>query len=338
MFHFCTYFDQHYLSRGLALYRSLRERCPDFQLWVLCMDSTAYRILKELRLPSVHPIGLEEFERDDEPLRIAKTNRSRIEYYFTCTPCLPLYLLNKQPEIDLITYLDADLFFFASPAPLFEEMGKGSIAIIAHRFPPNSSSAEVVGTYNVGFLSFRRDRNGLACLQWWRQRCIEWCYDRKENGRFGDQKYLDDWPTAFQGVVVLQHKGANLGSWNVRNYRLSYDGQSVFVDDQPLICVHFDSLRRPKKWLYVLVWTARDLHSLCVLRRGIVLPYLRNLQETASLKLCQAGGTGGGIRTHPTRPGADLPGLSVVDFRTLVDIAKYLLRGRYYLSVFGRLI
>ena len=112
MFYFCTYFDQHYLARGLALYQSIREHCSEFRLWVLCMDDTTYRILTELNLPGVYPIVLEEFERDDEPLKIAKTNRSRIEYYFTCTPSLPLYILNHWPEVGLITYIDADLFFF----------------------------------------------------------------------------------------------------------------------------------------------------------------------------------------------------------------------------------
>src|SRR5262249_12108200 len=132
MYYFCTYFDQHYLTRGLALYDSLRRHCPPFRLWVLCMDHMTYEVLQRLQLPGLNPIALQELERDDEALRTAKQNRSKIEYYFTCTPSLPLFVLKNWSDVDVITYLDADLSFFASPKPLFDEMGARSIAIIRH--------------------------------------------------------------------------------------------------------------------------------------------------------------------------------------------------------------
>ena len=282
MYYFCTYFDQYYMARGLALYRSLREHCPTFKLWVLCMDHETYQSLEKLGLPGLHPIALQEFERHDAPLQSAKQNRSRIEYYFTCTPSLPLYVLNNWPEVNLITYLDADLFFFASPVPLFEELGTGSIAIIGHRFPPHLRQNERYGIYNVGWLSFRRDENGLTCLHWWRERCIEWCYDREEDGRFADQKYLDDWPSRFQNVVVLEHKGANVAPWNLANYRLYHrQGNTVIVDDQPLIFFHFHGLKRIATWLYDPNWQWYQVNPLRILRRRIYSSYIRVLLDTS---------------------------------------------------------
>ena len=278
MFNFCTYFDQHYLARGLALYSSLRERCPEFRLWVLCMDDTTYRTLTELNLHGLCPIALEEFERNDEPLKTAKANRSKIEYYFTCTPSLLLYVFNHWPEVDLITYIDADLFFFASPAPLFEELGTNSIAIIGHRFPPYLKVLEQYGIYNVGWLSFRRDVNGLACLQWWRERCIEWCYDRLEAGRFADQKYLNDWTTRFRNVVVLEHKGANVALWNLGNYHLEYqNGNTVMVDKQPLLFFHFHGLKKNASWWYSPDWKSYSVAPSMLLRRRIYAPYIKTL-------------------------------------------------------------
>lgn len=277
MYYFCTYFDQNYLPRGLALYRSLREHCSEFKLWVLCMDNTSYGILEKIGLPGVYPLSLEEFERNDEPLRSAKQNRSRIEYYFTCTPSLPLYILNNWPEVDLITYLDADIFFFSSPIPLFEELGDGSIAIIGHRFPPYLLYKEIYGIYNVGWLSFRRDENALACLHWWRERCIEWCYDREEDGRFADQKYLDDWPNRFTNVVVLEHKGANLAPWNVSKYRLHHDKSGILVDSQPLIFFHFHGLKMITNWLYDPSWIEYSVKSSTTLRKRIYGVYLKVL-------------------------------------------------------------
>ncbi len=112
MNYFCTYFDHRYLSRGIALYRSLKEHCPDFKLWVLCLSCECYEILNQLNLDSVCLIPLADIEEGDKELLKAKGNRSLIEYYFTLTPSLPLYILNHFSEVDLITYLDSDLFSF----------------------------------------------------------------------------------------------------------------------------------------------------------------------------------------------------------------------------------
>lgn len=279
MYSFCTSFDRNYLPRGLALYRSLREHCPGFRLWVLCLDSATHEALTRLALPEVEPIALQDFESGDAPLLEAKANRSRVEYYFTCTASLVLYVLDHWPALDLVTYLDADLFFFASPAPLFEELGSGSVAIIGHRFSPGLRHREVYGVYNVGWVSFRRDAQARECLEWWRAQCLAWCYDRVEGGRFADQRYLDDWPTRFRNVVVLQHRGANLAPWNVGNHRLrSPDGGAVLVDGEPLIFFHFHALRQVTRWLYDPRWAAYGVRPSGVLRRRIYRPYLAALR------------------------------------------------------------
>jgi hypothetical protein len=194
--------------------------------------------------PDVIPIALQDFEAGDDELEAAKTNRSLIEYYFTCTPSLPAWILRKHPAIDLITYVDSDLFFFDSPEPVFEEMGNDSIAIIEHRFDRTLKRMEETGIYNVGWLSFRNNAEGLRCLQWWRQRCLEWCFDHVEPDRYADQKYLDRFPGLFDAVRVIRHKGANVAAWNLRNYRLHETGGAILVDDQPLLFYHFQGFRR----------------------------------------------------------------------------------------------
>jgi hypothetical protein len=304
MRYFCTYFDRHYLPRGLALYRSLQQHCPSFKLWALCMDSDAYGVLSTLALPGLHTISLPEFEQQDPPLRAAKENRSRIEYYFTCTPSLPIFIFDQFPEVDLLTYLDADLYFFADPAPVFDEIADHSIAVIEHRFPPYLRDRERFGVYNVGWVSFRRDSHAAACLAWWRERCLEWCYDRCEDGRFGDQKYLDQWPGLFTNLVVLQHKGANLAPWNLTNYRLREDAGQVWVDDQPLIVFHFHGLKRIRDWLYDTCLAEYRVKRSDVLRQRVYAPYIRTLVDMSrfvSIRFAQAS-PGGPIRGHVHLP------------------------------------
>ena len=47
MKHYCTYFDQHYLTRGLALHHSLVQHAGDFELTVLCMDQECEAALRQ---------------------------------------------------------------------------------------------------------------------------------------------------------------------------------------------------------------------------------------------------------------------------------------------------
>jgi len=239
--HYCTLFDRNYLLKGLALYRSLGQHGGSFVLHILCMDDVVYELFGRMRFDNVRLIRRVDFE--DPELLGVKPTRTVAEYCWTCTPSLPLYVLDHNPEIDLITYLDADLYFFSSPEPIFDEFGDASILIVEHHFAPRFKQYEVNGKYNVEWLTFRRDAKGLAALRWWRDKCIEWCFYRLEEDRMGDQKYLDTWPTRFAGVHVLQHVGAGVAPWSFSQYRISIRDGFLYIDEAPLIFYHFHGYR-----------------------------------------------------------------------------------------------
>ena len=241
---FCTLFDHRYLARGLVLYRSLKTVCPDARLRVFCMDDDTKRLLDDMRLPELTAISLQELESHDPELRATKSTRTQVEYCWTATPAVCLHALETDPELEMITYLDADLMFFHDPGPIFDELGEDSVLIIPHRYEARWSERErKYGTYNVQFMTFRRTRDGLAALRWWRGRCIEWCYARFEDGKFGDQRYLDDWPERFPSVHVLEHPGGGVAPWNVGGSELELRGSTINVDGQPLIFYHYHSLQ-----------------------------------------------------------------------------------------------
>lgn len=242
MRHYCTYFDSNYLSRGLVLYESLCTHEKEFTLYVLCLDGKTFNFFQRHHFDKIIPITLDEFEKGDTKLTDCISNRSKVEYIFTCTPSLLIYILNAYHSIELLTYLDSDLFFFSSPDPIFKEIGISSIAIMGHRFSERNKWRECYGIYNVGFLSFRNDIEGRKCLNWWRDKCIEWCFDREEDGRFADQKYLDVWPVLFNNVCIVKHKGANLAPWNIDNYEYTISGGTLLVGEEPLIVYHFHGL------------------------------------------------------------------------------------------------
>jgi hypothetical protein len=243
------------------------------------MDQLSYDVLTQLNYDEIHLISLKDFENGDAELVKAKHNRSLIEYYFTCTPSLPLFILANHPEVDLITYLDADLFFFNSPKAIFDEISDHSIAIIEHRFPAYLNDAEVNGKYNVGWLTFRKDGAGLAALGWWREKCLEWCYERHDAGRWADQKYLDDWPTRFSGLLVLQHKGANLAPWNIGGYWLYWQANQVYVEEDPLIFFHFHGFRQVNRWIYLTNLACFHLKPSTFMRTYLFAPYIGALLD-----------------------------------------------------------
>lgn len=277
IYHFSTFFDKNYLIRGMALYRSLRRHGHDFRLHVLCLDEETQMAFSRLSLHEVELIPLSALERKDSSLLSVKHHRSVAEYYWTLSPAFNLHLLESMADGEVLTYLDADLYFFSSPWPIWEELGDGSILMVEHRFEPNRLwAAKERGKYNAGQFAVRKDAEGLECLKWWRERCLEWCYRRFDGERFASQMYLDEWPQRFKGVVVMRHRGAGLAPWNLGRYKIGWSHGQVTVDGDPLIFFHFHGFRMRSRRIFEPVGTGYRAVSPLV-RRRVFAPYIREL-------------------------------------------------------------
>jgi hypothetical protein len=96
---------------------------------------------------------------------------------------------------------------------------------------------------------FKNDTDGIEALQWWKAACLTWCYNRVEDGKFGDQKYLDDWTSRFKRVKVLTHLGGGVAPWNVQQYELLAAKNTVLLKETEtghifdLIFYHFHALK-----------------------------------------------------------------------------------------------
>ncbi|NNH56682.1 hypothetical protein HLI01_07660 [Rhizobium laguerreae] len=236
--YFCTLFDSGYLIKGMAMMESLVEWCPNTHIFVLCMDQKTQEILTAFNRSYITCIALADIETPE--LLEAKKSRGVAEYCWTLSPCLPAFVLEHHPEIDFITYLDSDLLFYSPIRPILDEIGGRSIAIIEHRFAPRLQDREVNGRFCVEWVSFRRDEEGMRCLSRWREQCIEWCYYRLEDGKMGDQKYLDEWPVLYPKCHTIAHTGAGIAPWNYEKLRFTEDSSGqILVDGAPLIFYHF---------------------------------------------------------------------------------------------------
>ena len=187
-------------------------------------------------------IPLRQIEEKDNRLYKAKENRSLVEYYFTLTPLLIKEALDTIPNAKRATYLDSDLYFHHSPEALWEEIGSAPMAFVEHRFSEEYRDKIAYGRFNVGWNTFDRSTTAQKALNWWAERCIEWCYDRIEGEKFADQGYLTEIEKEFDGVHVIEYPGINLAEYNLDNYYLSLDKNGPYANNRPVIYWHMHCL------------------------------------------------------------------------------------------------
>lgn len=288
---FVTLFDKNYLTRGLALYTSLERNCPEFMLYVLAMDSETGIWLKDNiqnNKKNISVIALFEVEGTYPELKQIKKERSRAEYCWTLTPYSIQYVLKKY-KTAACTYLDADIYFFNSPDLIFKELKKESVVITEHNYTPRYDQSQTSGKYCVQFMYFKNNKAGNEVLEWWRARCKEWCFFKQEDGKFGDQKYLDDWTTRFNCVYVPYRAGAGLAPWNIQKYNLIKGDGGLYIQDkitqkkEELIFYHFHGLKEYKRPNDVSVWylgqyDIQEMGKLLLYQEYIYI--LKELQKT----------------------------------------------------------
>jgi hypothetical protein len=217
--HFVTLFDSNYLPMGVCLHSSLMRQAAPFHLWIVCMDDIAIAQLRALDLLNVTILTLAEVETP--ALLAVKPSRSRGEYCWTLTPFTPQFVFDRDATVQRVTYLDADLFLYGSPQILLEELEESGkdVLITPHAYAPEYDQSATSGIFCVQFMTFRRTAGGMHVLHWWQERCIEWCFARHEGGKFGDQKYLDDWASRFPSQVhILKQVEKTLAPWNVEYF------------------------------------------------------------------------------------------------------------------------
>ena len=216
---FCTLFNSNYIDKGIVLYRSMEEHLGNFKLYIFAFDDICYQILKNEKLKNAIIVSLKEFETLD--LLEVKKNRSMSEYCWTCSPWIIKHVLERYNE-HICTYIDSDMMFFSSPQCVFDDMRNNncSIIIVPQRFKKEKQEKKAhdrVGSYCVEFNTFVNDENGNKALNWWAERCLEWCYYAKPGTTewYGDQKYLNVFPEKFEGVYICNHYGLGLAPWNL---------------------------------------------------------------------------------------------------------------------------
>jgi hypothetical protein len=232
MEHYVTLYDSLFLPQGLALHMSMERHVKHYTLWILCVDDEAHAVLTKLQLPNVRLLQLSQLETEN--LLSVKLLRNKGEYCWTLTPFAPKFVFEADQNVKRVTYLDADVWFHDHPKPIFNEFNASDkkVLITGHAYAPEYDMSERSGRYCVQFMIFTRNQSEEV-RKWWEDKCIEWCYARFENGKFGDQKYLDEWPTRFPKLIHEINRAKEFQApWN-----------AVRANPSDCIVYHFHGLR-----------------------------------------------------------------------------------------------
>jgi hypothetical protein len=281
MLYFCTLFDSCYLSRGLAMYDSLRANCASFHIYIFAFDKLSFQILNDLHPERATIISLEKFE--NKQLLDVKKDRTRAEYCWTCTSSTIEYVLANF-NVPACTYIDADLYFYRSPEILLEVLNQEKTVLITeHRYSWLSRIYEEkrAGKFCVQFITFVNEPKSRMILKLWISQCINWCYARYENGKFGDQKYLDEWPVRYNNVKISEHPGAGVAPWNILQYRIFRSSDSLMGIEKrtgkefDIIFFHFHFVRFMDNWTVDIGWNRIPGDIL----KCLYIPYINKIKE-----------------------------------------------------------
>ena len=284
-YNFYTFFDKNFFYKGLALYRSLQKTCSDFVLFVLCGDEITFDLLYKMNLNNVKSITLQELEKEDTDLLSIKNTRTHIEYLWTTKASLALFLFKKYPQLETLSYLDADLYFFSDPRPLFDELNNDFILITKSDVSVEYKRLLPQAPYNTQFIIFKNHPESIKVLEWWRKKLIERCYGRpsgilfkrNKNMQGADQIYLTNWVNQFRGIHVLQNQKLCLLPLNVNKYNISYKNNNIYADETKIIFYHFHSFEINSETMFTLADGAYRINESAL--KLIYHPYIEEIKS-----------------------------------------------------------
>lgn len=240
----CTLFDAAFLQRGVALVNSLNDYDDvELQFKILCLDEISADAVRDLQIKNVEVLVLEDILDND--LIKAQRNRSWREFCWTLPACLLKYLIIKQSIQGKLFYVDSDCFFFSSPKRMFALLDEGhEILVHEHRFSSDRMSWQASsGRFNVGVVGGLIPGQFEKCVERWSAQVLDECVLEPENGKCGDQTYLNEWPELYSKLYIVNDKGVGVAPWNMNSYEPYVNKSNIYVDESVLVFFHFSRFK-----------------------------------------------------------------------------------------------
>jgi len=227
------------------MWESLSLVDRDARLFYFTLSDDFALDLERLGLSGVTVVRSSQFVKED--LEQARLNRTPQEFFFTCTPYIISHVLSEC-NVDHCIYVDSDMYFYSAPTELLREMSYRGVLLTDHWYSPEYDYSAQSGKYCVQFMPFFAGGESQRVLEEWKNDCLDWCYLRAEDGKWGDQGYLQRWEKRYSEVCITKNFGAGVAPWNTRNYRLLCGEPRPRIrristgEDREVIFFHFQNL------------------------------------------------------------------------------------------------
>ncbi|MDC0304892.1 hypothetical protein OAL57_00365 [bacterium] len=278
----CTYFNIDYLARGLALIDSINKHNSDVLIYVLAIDQEVEEYFQQ-GYRNVEVIEMRNYQLYNEKTQSIHSDRK--QFFFSITANFCRMLLEIKTEIDVLLYLDADVYVTSDITPIYREFESYSVGVCSHR---RNKYIEMVsknyGLYNVGVNLFRNDRVGRRCLSEWSQECNEWYpgmpgYDLPF---FSDQIFLDKWPCLYKKKFLeIKNIGVNVAPWNTFNQKFRFSNDNLYIKNKKVIIYHFSSLVQEEKG----IWNPNSGRAIFVLNKPLKRFYITYIKKLGDFGL-----------------------------------------------------
>jgi hypothetical protein len=246
----CTIVSPNYLAYARTLAASYVAEHPGQQFFVLIVADLADAApfsgfgFTPVMLPQ---LGLSDMHGEGMKYEILELNTN-------VKPTFMKHLIETQ-SLDMLVYLDPDIFCYSPLTPIFDRLAAGATAVVTPHmttpvsdgFNPTEQDMLYNGTYNLGFIAVRRCAEGARLLDWWEQRCLGLGFSEGRTGLFVDQKWINLAPGLFEGVAIERHAGCNMAYWNLHERTLlrapnGYIVESPVSGRVPLCFYHFSGI------------------------------------------------------------------------------------------------
>ncbi len=254
--HFYTSCTNNYLPLARVLAKSLKKFHPTGYLHLVLCDS----VLESFDLDK------EDFDNviTVEDLAIPNLKpwlfkHSVIELCTAVKGTAAKHIMSSY-DCDNLIYFDPDVAVFSPLEDLINNLENSDILITPHQLRPEKIFSAIAeneisflrhGTYNLGFVGVKNTSNGREFVDWWADRCLNFCYTDTEYGLYTDQRWIDLVPAFFNGVNISKNPGYNVANWNLSNRDLQGNlEEQVTVNGEPLCFYHFSGSQKimPEKY------------------------------------------------------------------------------------------
>jgi hypothetical protein len=242
----CTIASENYAAQVGALAKSLNANDKNCEFWWLIVDRK-----KDIKLPtawSVNHVYVED-------LCIPEFNYlsfvyTIVEWNTNVKPSFLKWLFRRTGSV-IVTYFDPDIAIYRNLDDLRSNHDHSDVLITPHAmspvpndFPGSDRLFLKNGTWNLGFISFKKSIEADRLLDWWESSCLSLGFTEPPAGLFVDQKWINLLPAISNRVGIIRDPSWNVAYWNLFERNIVRCNEKWFVNqNDALTFFHFSGFK-----------------------------------------------------------------------------------------------